>query len=200
MGEQPPHQSSPLSPDPKDRPVVLLFIDLQGFKNHGEFIVKEAMIADVNNAKLYQWLFRSPYSIKNLTREDEISALWCTEHHHGLFWDQGIVPYSLAGKLLEETLSNACKPKTDRPVYIFVTGDEKEKWLKQLAPTFFSTHSDIEVINIYNESSVSEFDYDIMNYIFDPCVYHDNMHYKCAFRTVCFIAHAAAHCMNFIEK
>ncbi|KAJ8666035.1 hypothetical protein QAD02_007697 [Eretmocerus hayati] len=141
------------------------------------------MIVDVNSTNCHQWLFTPPYSIKNLSQKDEISAKWCTEHHHGLFWDQGIVPYSEAGEEFEESLSDACNPKDGRPIFIFVTGNEKERWLKQLAPTFFSTHPGIEVINIHDELPGSEYYYNSLNYQFDPCVFHDNMRYRCALRT-----------------
>ncbi|KAJ8666042.1 hypothetical protein QAD02_007704 [Eretmocerus hayati] len=183
MEHQDPQKLQTLSSDPKERPAILLFIDLQGFKNQEEFIVKEAMIVDVNSTNCHQWLFTPPYSIKNLSQKDVISAKWCTEHHHGLFWDQGIVPYSEAGDKFEESLSDACNPKDGRPIFIFVTGNEKERWLKQLAPTFFSTHPDIEVIDIYDELPGSEYNYNSLNYQFDPCVFHDNMRYRCALRT-----------------
>ncbi|KAJ8671048.1 hypothetical protein QAD02_002307 [Eretmocerus hayati] len=183
MEHQDPQKLQTLSSDPKERPAILLFIDLQGFKNQEEFIVKEAMIVDVNSTNCHQWLFTPPYSIKNLSQKDEISAKWCTEHHHGLFWDQGIVPYSEAGEKFEESLSATCNPRDGRPIFIFVTGNEKERWLKQLAPTFFSTHPDIEVIDIYDELPGSEYNYNSLNYQFEPCVFHDNMRYRCALRT-----------------
>ncbi|KAJ8685547.1 hypothetical protein QAD02_021340, partial [Eretmocerus hayati] len=118
MEHQDPQKLQTLSSDPKERPAILLFIDLQGFKNQEEFIVKEAMIVD-----------------------------------------------------------------DGRPIFIFVTGNEKERWLKQLAPTFFSTHPGIEVIDIYDELPGSEYNYNSLNYQFDPCVFHDNMRYRCALRT-----------------
>ncbi|KAJ8677524.1 hypothetical protein QAD02_013311 [Eretmocerus hayati] len=108
----------------------------------------------------------------------------------------GIVPYSEAGKKFEECLSDACEPRDGGPISIFVTGDEEEGWLEQLASTFFSTHPGIEVIDFHDEFPVSKYGHHSMNYQFDPCVFHDNMRYRCALRTACVIAHVAAHCSN----
>ncbi|KAJ8678109.1 hypothetical protein QAD02_013896 [Eretmocerus hayati] len=139
--QQKQHLPGPLSTSPSssgsDRNSFIFFVDLQGFKNHGEFIVEEALIADVKKADYQHWLFMPPYSIKNLSQKERITAQWYTENCHGLSWNQGIYPYSEASRKFDETLFNACEPYDDRPIFIFVMGNEEEEWLKQLAPIFF---------------------------------------------------------------
>ncbi|KAJ8665581.1 hypothetical protein QAD02_007243 [Eretmocerus hayati] len=52
-----------------------IFLDLQGFKNDGQFIVKEALIADANAAHFDHWLFMPPYNIKNLSEKDGVQNI-----------------------------------------------------------------------------------------------------------------------------
>ena len=71
------------------------FVDLQGFIVNKKFIVKEVAVLK-QGIVLTHYIFTSPVPWKFLTRSDRSCAFWLSAYHHGLRWEDGMVPYNEA--------------------------------------------------------------------------------------------------------
>jgi len=101
-------------------------IDLQGFqKSPNEFIFKEVAIYTLKEDSIpIVYLFSSPYSWINQTKEEMSANVWLSRSYHGIFWGQGDIPYNDLFKTLQKTLYNV---KT-----IYVKGFQKKRWLEEI--------------------------------------------------------------------
>ncbi|EGI68552.1 hypothetical protein G5I_02785 [Acromyrmex echinatior] len=73
--------------------LVPTFVDLQGFIVNKKFIVKEVAVLK-QGIVLTHYIFTSSVPWKFLTRSDRSCASWLTAYHHGLRWEDGMVPYN----------------------------------------------------------------------------------------------------------
>ncbi|KYN21798.1 hypothetical protein ALC57_05824 [Trachymyrmex cornetzi] len=74
--------------------VIPTFVDLQGFIINKKFIVKEVAVLR-GGTILTHYIFSHPMPWHFLTRFDKSCASWLSTYHHGLRWDDGMVPYSM---------------------------------------------------------------------------------------------------------
>jgi len=76
-----------------------MFVDLQGFIVDETFVVKE--FAALREAHiLSHYIFASPYPWDLFTKFERSCASWLIANHHGLQWEDGIIPYSRAKWLI----------------------------------------------------------------------------------------------------
>ena len=119
---------------------VSTFVDLQGFFVRGKFIVKEfAALGD--GFELSHYIFRNLMPWHRLNNADKRQASWLLTHYHGLQWNDGIISYDMAKKLITTTLT-----KNETSPVVYVKGHDKRKWLQNLL--LDDAREDIYVENI----------------------------------------------------
>ncbi|KYN22255.1 hypothetical protein ALC57_05340 [Trachymyrmex cornetzi] len=101
--------------------LVPTFVDLQGFIVNEKFIVKEVAVLK-QGAVLTHYIFTSPMPWKFLTRSDRSCASWLSAYHHGLRWEDGMIPYSEAKRLITAAVF-------EDDAIVYVKGREKRTWL-----------------------------------------------------------------------
>ncbi|EGI58644.1 hypothetical protein G5I_13225 [Acromyrmex echinatior] len=79
--------------------LVSTFVDLQGFIVNKKFIVKEVAMLK-QGIVLTHYIFTSSVLWKFLTRFDRSCAFWLIAYHHGMQWEDGMVPYNEAKRLI----------------------------------------------------------------------------------------------------
>ena len=72
---------------------------------------------------LTHYIFTSPVSRKFLTRSDRSCASWLSAYHHELRWEDGMVPYNEAKRLIMTAVF-------EHDVIVYVKGHEKRTWLE----------------------------------------------------------------------
>jgi len=74
---------------------------------------------------LSHYIFASPYPWNLLTKSERSCASWLIANHHGLQWEAGMVPYSMARHLI--TLAVVSKTLS------YIKGErQKREWLKDM--------------------------------------------------------------------
>ncbi|KYN15670.1 hypothetical protein ALC57_12101 [Trachymyrmex cornetzi] len=84
------------------------------------FVAKEVAVVK-NGSELTYHIFTCPMPWRFLTKADQSHASWVMTHHHGLRWNDGMVPYRTAQRLISEAVS--------RESGAIVKGFEKRGWL-----------------------------------------------------------------------
>ncbi|KYN05846.1 hypothetical protein ALC62_03221 [Cyphomyrmex costatus] len=102
--------------------IVPTFVDLQGFVVEKKFIVKEVAVLR-RGTVITHYIFSCPIPWNLLTRSDKSCASWLSAYHHGLRWEDGMVPYSMAKRLITEAVTE------DDEALVYVKGLEKRQWL-----------------------------------------------------------------------
>lgn len=108
-----------------------VIVDLQGFKKaFNEFVLKELAITSVGpdaHGEVQQrcFIFEEPFSMHLLPYKYQRVNTWLTRHHHGLPWD------SLGERSYDE-IEDTLKDILDGVTRVFVKGEEKKQWLKEL--------------------------------------------------------------------
>ena len=131
--------------------VVPTFVDLQGFIVNKRFVVKEAAVLR-NGTVLAHYIFASPIPWRLLTKPEKSCALWLIANHHGLQWEDGIIPYSMAKRLITMAVTEG-----DDQALVYVKGCEKREWLADMLDndamddviieTLDADYDDIESLN-----------------------------------------------------
>ena len=122
------------------------FVDLQGFTVDERFIVKEVAVLR-KGAVLTHYIFKSPMSWNFLTQSDKSCASWLIAYHHGLRWEDGTIPYSMAKRLITMAVADAEEP------IVYVKGLQKRQWLKDMldsdaiVETMDGDYEDLESLN-----------------------------------------------------
>jgi len=78
--------------------IVPTFVNLQGFTVR-RFVVKEIVVLRKRSV-LFHYIFASPPPWNLLTKSDKSCAFWLIANHHGLQWEDEMIPYSLARHLI----------------------------------------------------------------------------------------------------
>jgi len=73
--------------------IVPTFVDLQGFNiGSWEFVVKEVAVLKKGSI-LSHYIFASSYPWDLFTKSERSCASWLIASHHGLQWEDGIIPH-----------------------------------------------------------------------------------------------------------
>ena len=104
---------------------VPTFVDLQGFIVNKKFIVKEVAVLKQGTVLTHYIFSTSPVPWKFLTRSDRSCASWLSAYHHGLRWEDGMVPYNEAKRLITTAVF-------EDDAIVYVKGREKRTWLWNL--------------------------------------------------------------------
>ncbi|EGI66655.1 hypothetical protein G5I_04771 [Acromyrmex echinatior] len=96
-----------------------------------------------NGSEMTHYIFTCPMPWRFLTKSDQSHASWLMAHHHGLRWNDGVVPYRTAQRLITEAVSG------ESEAVIYVKGLEKRGWLMDILN---NDNVIIETIDVhYNE-------------------------------------------------
>jgi hypothetical protein len=130
--------------------IVPTFVDLQGFTVKNRFVVKEVAVLKKGTI-LSHYIFASPVPWKFLTRSEKSCASWLIAYHHGLRWNDGMVPYSVAKHLITTAVTEDDK---DGATLVYVKGLEKRDWLldmlecdNAIVETLDEHYEDVESLN-----------------------------------------------------
>ncbi|KYM93683.1 hypothetical protein ALC62_15716 [Cyphomyrmex costatus] len=105
--------------------IIPTFVDLQGFVVDKKFIVKEVAVLR-RGTVITHYIFSCPMPWNLLTKSDKSCASWLSAYHHGLQWEDGMVPYTMAKRLIIETVTE------DDEALVYVKGLEKRQWLSNI--------------------------------------------------------------------
>lgn len=153
----------------------IAFADLQGFIVNNQFILKEICFSiqnsDIKN-NLFNpppsnhYIFFAPFAWHQLGDKCKRSANWLTNNHHGLRWNQGEVDYDKISECIEPLL-------LQENLLIYVKGDQKVDWLKEVANNLYINCQNIEEIGC-NISLNEEIAARSADQIFFKCNKHHN--------------------------
>ncbi|KYM99394.1 hypothetical protein ALC62_09897 [Cyphomyrmex costatus] len=73
---------------------------------------------------LTHYIFLHPIPWRLLSKADQTHASWLMTYHHGLQWNDGMVPYKMATCLISEAVVGESES-----VIVYVKGFEKREWL-----------------------------------------------------------------------
>ncbi|KYN08215.1 hypothetical protein ALC62_00802 [Cyphomyrmex costatus] len=73
---------------------------------------------------LTHYIFFHPIPWRLLSKADQTHASWLMANHHGLLWNDGMVPYRMATRLICEAVVGE-----NESVIVYVKGFEKREWL-----------------------------------------------------------------------
>ncbi|CAL1685129.1 unnamed protein product [Lasius platythorax] len=116
---------------------VPTFVDLQGFILNKQFIVKEAAILR-RGFILSHYFFACPVPWSMLIKSERRQASWLTQHHHGLQWEDGNVPYSMAQRVITTAIVGVNEKlqlheeDEEESSLVYVKGLEKREWLADI--------------------------------------------------------------------
>jgi hypothetical protein len=111
---------------------VPTFVDLQGFIFNKRFIVKEAAVLR-RGFIVSHYFFACPIPWRVLIKSERCQASWLTQHHHGLQWEDGNVPYSMAERLITSAIVGINENlQEEESSIVYVKGLEKKEWLADI--------------------------------------------------------------------
>ena len=101
---------------------------VKGFIVDELFVVKEVAILR-NGREMTHYVVMCPMPWRFLTKKDQSHASWLMAHHHGLRWNDGMVPYRMVQRLITEAVNGQ---SDDYDALIYVKGLEKRGWLMDI--------------------------------------------------------------------
>ncbi|KYN26858.1 hypothetical protein ALC57_03759 [Trachymyrmex cornetzi] len=110
--------------------IVPTFVDLQGFIVGKKFIVKEVAVLR-KGAILSHYIFTCPMPWSFLTKSEQYCASWLSAYHHGLQWEDGMIPYNMVKRLITMAVIGV-EESDDNNALIYVKGHEKREWLAEI--------------------------------------------------------------------
>lgn len=180
----PPPPSPPSLPTRLASKINIYFADVQGFKtdNHpNSFVLKELCFVEANkgvnscssssSSIPNHYIFRAPFSYSKLTASAKKQSLYLTSFVHGFYWDTGFLDYS---EILH-TIQPLLLPNT----IIYVKGNQKVAWLKQICNT-----SSLDCRNIEDLGYRTKLQFDHMR---PHCKFHNKIG-LCAYQNVFVLA------------
>ena len=127
---------------------VPTFVDLQGFIVGGEFIVKEfASLKD--GFELTHYMFTPTYPWEYLTKAERRQVAWLKVNHHGISWEDGLIPHSMARDLITKAVMGTTA--TNDEIVVYVKGCEKREWLQDLLLDEAKEEANVENIEVHYE-------------------------------------------------
>lgn len=113
---------------------AVAIVDFQGYKLYDKtFVVKEDCILFSGNISHY--IFSPPFDYKILSESDKYQVNWLARKYHGLEWSAGFYNYEEKKYLIRQALRCASN--------IYVKGEEKIKWLREIIQD-----NQINIVNI----------------------------------------------------
>lgn len=119
------------------------------------FVVKEIAVLREGNV-LAHYMFASPIPWNLLTKADKSRASYLGVHHHGLLWEDGMIPYSMAKRLITTAVIGTEDDGMSSPP-VYVKGCQKREWLADMLDnderenitiqTLDADYEDIESLN-----------------------------------------------------
>lgn len=114
-----------------------ILIDIQGFKeNKNNFILKEICL-ETKNLQFHD-IIKSPARLeKKLDKKHRRQVKWLTKHFHGISWSDGYIT-------LNEMRRTLCSIFNNKNIHIYVKGEEKIDWLKQILQNDTLIYTNVE--------------------------------------------------------
>lgn len=114
-------------------------VDLEGFKNceTNKFIVKELSFL-TQNIK-FSDIIKSEIDFDTWSDSSKRAAQWLTETYHGINWGEGYIGVEELKRTISPILMNKI---------IYVKGEEKVNWLRNLLATTEKEKQDLLIVNI----------------------------------------------------
>lgn len=146
-----------------------VIVDVQGFKNElNQFIPKE--IAILWKSRLLVLLIKPPYPFYELTKKERLEVA-SIEKTRGIYWNEGVVPYSNYKDCINYYLNKKC--------CILTKGYEKMLWIKEM----FKNDNLFNLEDIHCPSFLTLYEkYTSSNIV--SCIHHDKI---CALKNVFFL-------------
>jgi len=107
---------------------VPTFVDLQGFIVDETFVVKEFAVLREGHV-LSHYILGNSYPWVLLSKSERSCVSWLIAKHHGLQWDDEMIPYSMV-RCLITTAVIGTKDNDDDNNLVYVKG--KKQWLQNL--------------------------------------------------------------------
>jgi len=92
----------------------------------GKKLVKEMAVLR-NGPILSHRIFTCPTSWNFLTKSEKYCASWLSAYHHGLQWEDGMIPYSMVKHLI--TIAVIDTKDNDNNNLVYIKGRKKCQWL-----------------------------------------------------------------------
>ena len=136
-----------------------LIVEVEGFQMKKDFFVKE--LAFVNPITQHYWVgtFEPPHGRQYMKKKYQQDMDWTTIHLHGLTWEDGCYPYSVAFYMLHHFGANH---------QLFAKGKQKCHWIKQ--------HTGLSVLDLEDIGCPAAKDLPFGS----VCEYHDSRQKACA--------------------
>lgn len=148
---------------------MTLILDIQGFRGDADqFIFKELAAVSVNCESAYSFLFKPPSEQVTLSTKARNTNTWLSKVHHGLEYDDGLVPYEELQGILQQLLSATTT--------VYVKGSVKRNDLLKIV-----AHPDIKNIEDLGCPSIRQLHED---YCATACMWHKHKTSICASRNV----------------
>ncbi|KAL6261999.1 hypothetical protein P5V15_007088 [Pogonomyrmex californicus] len=132
--------------------IVPTFADLQGFVVGRRFVVKEVTVLRKGTI-LSHYIFASPIPWHLLTKSDKSCASWLIANHHGLRWEDEMIPYSMAERLITTGVIDI-----EDKALIYVKGCQKKEWLTNMLDSDARDDVIIETLDIDYKESLNNLD------------------------------------------
>lgn len=96
-----------------DLSVSIAFVDLQGFEVNGKFVLKEICYQIVPRttdaiwrkhtgvAQRFHYVYKPPFAWEYLDKNARRKCLWQSAFRHGIYWNDGSVPYNRIDQTIE---------------------------------------------------------------------------------------------------
>jgi len=102
-----------------------MFLNLQGVIIDETFVMKEFAVLKEGHV-LFHYIFGCSCPWTLLSKSEKSCASWLIAKHHGLQWEGGIIPYSMAKRLIKTAMFDT-KDNDDDNNVVYVKGYEKRK-------------------------------------------------------------------------
>lgn len=101
--------------------VDIVIVDMQGFVLESRFVPKELCI--LKNGQELHYLFKYPNDLSLVSYKDQKTARYLKNHHHGLLYSGGDVPYEECENILQKHLADVKR--------MYVCGHQKADFLRE---------------------------------------------------------------------
>ena len=137
----------------------VLIVDVEGFQLRKDFYVKELAFSNPATQEYWVGTFKPPYDRQALKKRYNMDIDWVTANLHGLRWEEGIYPYSVAFAMIN-FFGNSHQ--------LYAKGRDKCIWIQQYTAT--------PVLDLEQLGCPPARDLPFGSY----CIFHNTLHKSCA--------------------